>query len=523
MKSLRVVLVNAPPLAVLEKWFDEPEFGRPALAYLAGYLRQFPGFDITIIDAKFERLSFEQVLARFNQQPPDVIGFTAFTNEIKPCAYLAAKAKKLFPGVVTVIGGAHATATPIATLNEFPSFDLVAVGEGEITFHELCEALRQGGDVGAIPGLAYRDQGVPVLTEMRERIVDQDSIPYPAWDMLPPAKMYWVQTERGCPFHCHFCLNHNGRVARKRSVENSIGEIELLVERYQPTSIRFGDELFSVDMARTHRLLDAIIERGINQKVSFDCQTHVRFVDYPILKKMKQANFSEVDLGVETGDEESLRKMGKGTTREQIIAAGAAARRAGIPFGTFIIIGQPNETPETLAQTTNLAVSLNPDYPIVGIMTPYPGTEISRLAARGEAGYELLTTDWDEYNRQIGSVMAFKHFTRRQLEWHRLMIYVKLYAYNRRPWDLVRLFFRFRSAAVQAVKNVIWGQKKLRDFMRPPSDYDEMLAGGRRASINDIVDARQRWDDLQKREMVQIRRSNPQLLRIITVETPATV
>jgi anaerobic magnesium-protoporphyrin IX monomethyl ester cyclase len=83
-----------------------------ALAYLAGYLRKHSGFSIEIIDAKLERLYFGQVLGRIKAFNPDLIGFTAFTNEIKPAAHQAALVKKYLPNVVTVIGGVHLTALP---------------------------------------------------------------------------------------------------------------------------------------------------------------------------------------------------------------------------------------------------------------------------------------------------------------------------------------------------------------------------------------------------------------------------
>src|SRR5690606_3037131 len=152
-KPLRVLLVNPPVIGVLEPWYDTPDFGRTGLAYLAGYLRQFDGFEIKIIDAKFERLNFEQTLEQLDEFKPDVVGLTAFTNEIKPAAYLAARIKKYNRDITTVIGGVHVTALPEETLNEFPYFDIGVVGEGEITFHELCEALRKNIPVSDIQGL----------------------------------------------------------------------------------------------------------------------------------------------------------------------------------------------------------------------------------------------------------------------------------------------------------------------------------------------------------------------------------
>jgi anaerobic magnesium-protoporphyrin IX monomethyl ester cyclase len=262
MSRFKVVLVNPPPFRILEPQYDTPRFGRMGLAYLAGYLRQHQPYDVEIVDAKFERLSFEATVSRVLAANPDVVGLGAFTCEVKPAAQVAAMVKAARPSVRTVIGGVHVTAIPEHTLREFPVFDIGVHGEGEVTFHELCESLRIGAPQQDIPGLVLRTPDGIVATRPRDRIADQDSIPFPAWDLLPDAGEYLLMTQRGCPFNCLFCMNPNGRTARARSIENFMQELSLVLDRHKPTDIRFGDELFSVNMDRCHELLDAMIAAG---------------------------------------------------------------------------------------------------------------------------------------------------------------------------------------------------------------------------------------------------------------------
>jgi radical SAM superfamily enzyme YgiQ (UPF0313 family) len=187
-EGISVCLVNPPVLGVLEPWYDAPDFGRTGLAYLAGYLRQFHGYDITIIDAKFEQMNFEETIQKISNLKPHIVGITAFTNEIKPAAYIAAKVKKILPDCLTVVGGVHATAIPKETMNEFPWFDIGVIGEGEQTFHELCALVKDGKSLlSDIKGIIYRDGNVLRLNPPRLRIADQDSIPFPSWDLLPRA------------------------------------------------------------------------------------------------------------------------------------------------------------------------------------------------------------------------------------------------------------------------------------------------------------------------------------------------
>ena len=506
MKRLRVVLVNTPPLAVVEPWYDRPDWGRIALAYLAGWLQRDPAIEVFVVDAKLERLDFSQVQSRAAELAADVVGLTAFTNEIKPAAYTASLVKDVLPDAVTVIGGVHVTALPIQTLEEFSSFDVAVIGEGEQTLEELCSAIRCGDDLSQVAGLVYRpdtnDTDRLVQTAPRPRLLDQELLPLPAWDLFPPMKSYWLQTIRGCPFNCVFCMNHNGRIARSRSVENVIEEVRWLVEDRGAHELRFGDELFTVDMERSRELMQALIESGLGEKIRWDCQTHVRFVDEDLLRLMKQAGCHIVELGIETGDEEKLKSLGKGTNLEMILKAAEAARRAKMPFGTFFIIGQPDETSESIRRTVDLAVRMNPDLPVIGLMCPYPGTEVARLAAEGQGGYRLVTTDWDEYNKQIGGAMEFAGMLRNQLEWIQVRAYLAVYLKNWRFWGLLKFAWHYRGGAWQMLKKALL-KRSMSNSLPRPADYDNRLGGGRRATVEDVVVARADWEEVQKRELVR--------------------
>lgn len=502
----KVCLINPPVIGVMEPWYDTPDFGRTGLAYLAGYLREYSQCQVTIIDCKFERIDFEQAMERIKTLQPDMVGLTAFTNEIKPAAYLAAKVKQELPECTTVIGGVHVTAIPVETLKEFASFDIGVVGEGEQTLLELCQTLANRQPLHTVKGLVYRQNNQPVLTPPRPRIADQDSIPFPAWDLLPPAKTYYVQSERGCPLNCIFCMNPNGRVARKRSVAHVIEELKFIVQHYSPERISFGDELFSVDMNRTRELLAAMIAAKIGEKVKWDVQTHVQYVDYEMFLQFKAANVERVELGIETGDEEALRKMGKATNLDKIHAAITAGRKAGVSIGTFFLFGQPNETIHSLQRTVDLAVQLNPVLPMFGLMTPYPGTEVAKLAAKGEGGYRLLTTDWDEYNKQIGGAMAFANLSRTAIEWFQVKAYLKVYLYNYRFVDLIKFVWEYRKAAVAVLQKIVFAQNSIAaHFTLKPTDYDQVIYSKYTPDKNVLISARDNWNEYQIADAKQIK------------------
>jgi radical SAM superfamily enzyme YgiQ (UPF0313 family) len=495
----------------MEPEYDTPASGRMGLAYVAGYLRQFEGFDVRIVDAKLERLSFDETVARVMAARPDVVGLGAFTCEVKPAARIARAVKAADPQVTTAIGGVHVTAIPEHTLQEFPSFDLGVFGEGEVTFYELCEALRAGRrDLSSIPGLVLRDPKIH-RTAPRARIADQDTIPFPAWDLLPRADEYILMTQRGCPFNCLFCMNPNGRAARPRTVENLMQELQLVLDRYRPSRIRFGDELFSVDMHRTHDLLDAMIAAGVQRRVSWIAQTHVHFVDLPLLQKMKRAGARRIGLGIETGDAKLLKATGKGSTPEMIRKATAAAKAAGLPIETYFILGHPNETLDSMKRTIELAVSLNPDTPIFGIMVPFPGTEVARLAASGEAGYRLRSTNWDDYDKQIGGALEFADLSRTRIELLQMSAYVKVFLLNRRLVDFAKFCWRYRREGAAVLKKIL---------LRRTDKLDGATAGetGAAPTHEEIAAATRDWQEWQKKDLARLKAARSDQGKVVFVE-----
>jgi len=443
---LRVILINPPPHRVMEAFYDTPPFPRPALAFLAGYLRK-AGVVVEVLDCKYSRVNFDGAIDHIMKFCPDVVAITAMTNEVIQAGQIASQVKAWRPETVTVVGGVHATALPERTLREFKGFDFAVVGEGEIPLLRLIEAVENGTSCEPIAGVATID------TESTYRyggkspsIDDMDTLPVPAWDMFQPAREYMLHTARGCPFHCPYCMNFNGRKVRQKSIEAIIDEIEGLV-RNGARSIIFGDEVFTINRKRTVEFCDNLIKRGLHKKFKWWCVSHVRCIDYELAVLMKKAGCRMLGLGIESGDEARLREINKGTSVEIIIDAVKSLKKAGLPFEAYFILGYPDETAQSAKDTIEFAVKLNPNVPVFGIMVPYPGTRIAELAEKGEGGYILQAKNWNDYNKQIGNAISFKNLNRRELERIQLFGYVKVFLINLRFWDFAKFLWRYRLLA----------------------------------------------------------------------------
>lgn len=114
------------------------------------------------------------------------------------------------------------------------------------------------------------------------------------------------------------------------------------------------------------------------------------------------------------------------------------------------------------------AVKLNPERPIVGVMVPYPGTEVAAMAERGEGGYRLLSTDWNDYAKQIGNALAFEHLSRRDLEILQMLAYVQVFLRNRRYAEFTRFVWAYRSEGLAVLRKILLGRMPTPEPVPPP-------------------------------------------------------
>jgi hypothetical protein len=258
--------------------------------------------------------------------------------------------------------------------------------------------------------------------------------------------------------------------------------------------------------------MDLMIEKGIGEKVKWDVQTHVAFVNDELLAKMKAANIEKLEMGVETGDEASLKRMGKATNLAMILNSFNLARKHKIKTGSFMLLGQPNETHQTIWRTIRFGIKINPTEPIFGTMVPYPGTEVAKLAAKGEAGFRLLSTNWDEFNKQFNGSLEFTNISRSALEWYQIIGYVSVFIFNLRFIDFMRFFITYSGGAVMLLFKALSGKKSVRQMLNIPDDYEIIINSPETISIEDMIKSREYWKGVQAGEVKRARKEAPQLL-----------
>ncbi|MFQ5590919.1 MAG: B12-binding domain-containing radical SAM protein [Phycisphaerae bacterium] len=438
----RIVLVN-PPAEVVRECYDTPNYPAIGIGYIAGYLKSH-GVSVDIIDGKLARKTVGQTIDEINALHPRVLGLTAMTHMIVTASRIAEAVKRCHPDTIVVLGGFHGSFLPERTLREFPAFDYIVVGEGELAFLDLVRAVFAGEDPSDIQGVASRT-GTGYGGAGRIRVNGRGAVPdhldklgTPAWELFPPAEMYPIMTQRGCPFGCNFCSRPYGRTLRQRTPEHVVVELRRSVERFGCRHVDFYDETFTVRRDYVQALCAAIIDAGLHRQLTFWSYVHANTIDAPTVRSMKRAGFREVGFGVESGNVEIMRRMHKGVKREDVLRVARILREVGLKYAAYFIIGHPHETKRTVRDTIELAAAMNPDSVAFGIMTPYPGTSIWEMAIRGEGGYRMLSANWEDFNKQIGSALELEKLPRRQMERLQLQAYLTVYLRNGRFGELIK-------------------------------------------------------------------------------------
>lgn len=413
------------------------------LASIGAYLEE-KGFKVKIIDMQAERLLPEELPLAINGETPSFIGITATTITIDNAYTIAKILKGLLSDSKIILGGVHPTVLPDEAL-ESPNIDYCIRGEGEETLLDLME----GKDPKNIPGLSYRSDGRIIHNPFRPPILDLDTLPSPAYHLLPMNRYYpalgsykrlpviSIMATRGCPGRCTFCYGDMlGKRIRYRSPSRLIKEIKYLMETHGIKEIQFYDDTFTAIQKNVREFSSLILKEKIN--LSWSCFARVDTVDLETLRLMKEAGCHQIMYGLESGDEEILKNINKGTALDQAREAVKLTKEVGIDVRAAFMLGNPGETEESIQRTIQFALDLDPELCIFNITTPYPGTEMFKWAK--ENGY-LSTEDWTKYDLSH-MVMDLPTIASTRIEEYYHRVYRLFYL---RPSYILRKIFKISS------------------------------------------------------------------------------
>jgi anaerobic magnesium-protoporphyrin IX monomethyl ester cyclase len=336
------------------------------IAYLAAILRE-QGHEVRVFDAAVANLDFDELERLVRGFEPAIIGLTTNVATAAMACYTARVLKKSMPRSTIIFGGPWATIEAEAVIRKRLA-DIVVMGEGEETVVQLASVIEKGGGFESVDGITFcNETGTTIKTKTRPFIKDLDSLPFPAWDLLPASKHYHynnryypyypILTSRGCPFDCIYCTKVvHGYKMRYRSVENVIAEIRFLKEEYKIKELIIADDNFTQDPLRAEKIFDRIYEENLDIKIIFSNGIRSDIYSERLVAKMKRAGVYRVFLGIESGNQFIVNRIRKGLRLDDVRGFVTLLRKYRIEHWGYFMLGLPGDTPATMMDTIRFSV-----------------------------------------------------------------------------------------------------------------------------------------------------------------------
>jgi anaerobic magnesium-protoporphyrin IX monomethyl ester cyclase len=375
-----------------------------AFVYIAGALRE-AGHDPVIYDAMTMGHDLDRIASELTRIAPDVVMTTSYTSSYPKAVELLRVAKQAVPGVVTAIGGVHAHFMyEVDRRGDGDAVDYVLRGEGETVAPDLVDALDAGADPRDVPGVAMRDGDAVVAVPTRPFVDDLDALPT-AWDLvdwsiysfypLPETNLAIVSSSRGCTQACAFCSQQSfwQQTWRGRSPESVVDELEMLRDTYGVGVMMFADETPTLERERWERILDLLIERDLGLHLMMETRVDDILRDEDILPKYHAAGIRHIYVGVERTDQATLDLFKKNTEVEMGKRALDLINAHDMISETSFVLGLPDDTPESIEATFELAVHYDPDLAFFLTIAPWPYADMY-----ADLEPYIVSRDYEDYN-----------------------------------------------------------------------------------------------------------------------------
>ena len=393
----KVLLINPRIPSLSSKGFLMPT----GLLWLGSFLDQ-NGHEVKIINAHGNSNYLKEIKNELGSS--EFVGISAMTVQVQNGLEISDYIKSIDSSIPIVWGGVHANLFPEKTLED-KAVDFVIKNEGEYPILALANYYEKKGELKNVNGIVFKNKYGKIIETPEQRTFDMDELERVKWELLPKKMVqniksgYFganIHTSRGCPHRCTFCINTVTKMRyRVRSVENVLKDLEDAHD-FGIEEFKFRDENFFVDVKRVEKIMDGILNRGLdfvwNASIRVDYVSRGN-VTVDILEKIKKSGCKYLNFGAESGSQRVLNILKKDITPEDTIKSAKIMNKIGgiIPYYSFIL-GIPTETNEDRIATIKLIDRLLKECPsmrVVGphIFRPYPGGEL----------YELcLKNGWEE-------------------------------------------------------------------------------------------------------------------------------
>lgn len=357
------------------------------LLYVSAWLEKH-AVEHDVFDTTFS--SFDALKKHMQESKPDCIGLyvnlMTKVNVLKIIGFL--RSEPVLEKIKIILGGPEVRNHAQNFLDH--GADFLVLGEGEESFLELIQKLSENktDELIFVNGICFKDsEGKAFFTPERNKIKDIDELPFPnrkkvdlhlylnAWKQHHGKNAISVSTMRGCPYTCKWCSRAvYGLSYRRRSAKAVVEELASVQKDYQPDSLWFVDDVFTVSHKWLHEFADELNRTGL--KINYECITRADRLNEEVIGLLKQTGCFRVWIGAESGSQKIIDLMDRRVEVQQVREMIVLAKQFGIEAGTFIMLGYPGETEEDIKETVHHLKTSNPDHFTITIAYPIKGTEL---------------------------------------------------------------------------------------------------------------------------------------------------
>ncbi|MGM9998436.1 MAG: B12-binding domain-containing radical SAM protein [Candidatus Bruticola sp.] len=419
---MKILLINPPrdnsissevPTTVNAETNTIPPLG---LMYLEAHLHKYSQSEVRIVDCLADHLHSTHLRKIIADYRPQVVGITGHTHDLIDMMQTSQIAKEELGSRVRIFwGGPHVSDFP-AQCMKYSCVDGCIPFEGEEAFTEVVAAHTAAwneesgydsqtlaNNLQKINGIYFKNEQQQIVqTPTRPPIADLDSLPFPRREILDYRKYSYVLgseavatsllTSRGCPYKCSFCNTPGRTTWRWRSAESVVDELAECA-KLGVHEVYIVDDTFNVRQDRVLAICSEIKKRSI--KVNWNIRARANCITPETVKAMRSAGCTRVHIGVESGTDEGMKALNKNLTTAKVRQAFNMLTDEGLTTVCYFMIGCPHDSSlDEINKTVDFAISLDPDYALFGILTPYPNTLVYNQGI--EKGI-LDPNHWDQF------------------------------------------------------------------------------------------------------------------------------
>ncbi|PLR83966.1 B12-binding domain-containing radical SAM protein [Bacillus sp. V33-4] len=381
-----------------------------AIRYLKAYAR--PEFDVQLTEYTIKD-PIMNIVTDLIRKEPDLIGFSCYIWNIEETIKVIKMIKKINPSIQIVVGGPEVTYDVHEWMNENAEFDFIVVGEGEETFKQLLTELNGSGDFSKVPALAYRNGGKTVINPQRNKL-DLRELPSPfrfEEDIRHFSKrVTYIETSRGCPFSCQFCLSSIEVGVRYFDREKVKDDIRYLMKHGAKT-IKFVDRTFNISRSYAMDMFQFLIDEHLPGTVfQFEITADImrpEVIDF--LNREAPPGLFRFEIGVQSTNDYTNELVMRKQNFEKLSRTVTMVKDGRkIDQHLDLIAGLPEEDYATFSTTFNDVFALRPEELQLGFLKMLRGTGLRLRADQ----HQYVYMDHSPYEILGNNVLSFNDIIR---------------------------------------------------------------------------------------------------------------